>query len=440
LRHDRIQYAKEGGRVSDSVSVSFPHIADSRSQPRQPAGEILLRRATTRTGQRVDVLLGGGRVVEVAPPSGLTRVTGAVWEDIDLDGYVLLPGVAEPHAHLDHALTWESLNTGYVELPQAIAAWAEATRSLDVAEARDRILRALAEYLANGVTALRSHSVPCLGDRPLAALEAWQGVRQAVAGVLDIQVVFMSRIDTPSDLIRAAVDAGADLIGGVPYMTADPAAENERLLSLAAELSVGVDLHVDEELDASVASLEDLATRVAARNLTQGVTASHCVSLGIQDPEQAARTIARVAQAGLGVVTLPYTNLYLMGRTAPTGPPRALTALRPLLTAGVPVAAGGDNLRDPFNPVGRADPLAVAALLVSAGHLTIAEAYDAVSVQARRVLGLPPADVVAGAVADLLAVRATSLDDAVARSPEDRIVIQAGRVVACSRTVRRTAL
>ena len=426
--------------MSDSVLVSFPHIADPRARPREPAGELLLRGATNRAAQRVDVLLGGGRVVEVAPPGGLTRVPAGVSQEIDLDGYVLLPGVAEPHAHLDHALTWELLNTGYVELPQAIAAWAEATRTLDAGETRDRILRALEEYLAHGVTAVRSHSVPCLGDRPLAALAAWQGVRKAVAGVMDLQVVFMSRIDTPSDLIRAAVDAGADLIGGVPYMTADPAAENERLLSLAAELRVGVDLHVDEELDASVASLEDLATRVAARGLPQRVTASHCVSLGIQDPGQAARTITRVAEAGLGVVTLPYTNLYLMGRAAQTSPPRALTALRPLLAAGVPVAGGGDNLRDPFNPVGRADPLVVAALLVSAGHLTIAEAYDAVSVQARRVLGLPSADVVAGAVADLLAVRAKSLDDAVARSPEDRIVIRAGRVVACSRTVRRTAL
>jgi cytosine deaminase len=394
----------------------------------------------TSAGRRVDVLLDGGRVAEVAPPGGLTGVPAAVSRDIDLDGYVLLPGVAEPHAHLDHALLWESLNTGYVDLPGAIAAWAEATRGLDVGETRDRILRALGEYLAHGATAVRSHSVPCLGDRPLAALQAWEAVRDAVAGVMEIQVVFMSRPDTPSDLIRAAVDAGADLIGGVPYMTADPAAENERLLSLASELSVAVDLHVDEELDASVASLEDLATRARAGGPAKGVTASHCVSLGLQDPGQAARVVARVAEAGIGVVALPYTNLYLMGRGAVTSPPRALTALRPLLRAGVPVAGGGDNLRDPFNPVGRADPLAVASLLVSAGHLTIAEAYDAVSTQARRVMGLAPAGVVAGAVADLLAVRARSLDDAVARGPEDRIVIHAGRVVACSRTVRRTAL
>jgi cytosine deaminase len=427
--------------VIDSVSVDFPRVAaPPRAQPAQPEGEILLRGTTTSAGQRVDVLLGGGRVLEVAPPGGLTRVPAPVSQDIDLDGYVLLPGVAEPHAHLDHALTWESLNTGYVELPDAIAAWAQATRSLDVGETRDRILRALDEYLAHGVTAIRTHSVPCLGDRPLAALEAWQGVREAVVGVMEIQVVFMSRTDTPSDLIRAAVGAGADLIGGVPYMTADPAAENDRLLGLAAELCVAVDLHVDEELDACVASLEDLAVRVAASGFRNGVTASHCVSLGIQDPDQAARIIARVARAGLGVVTLPYTNLYLMGRGARTSPPRALTALRPLLAAGVPVAGGGDNLRDPFNPVGRADPLVVASMLVSAGHLTIAEAYDAVSTHARRVLGLPPAGVVVGAAADLLAVRARSLDDAVARSPEDRIVIHAGRVVACSRTVRRTAL
>ena len=50
-----------------------------------------------------------------------------------------------------------------------------------------------------------------------------------------------------------------------------------------------------------------------------------------------------------------------------------MTALR---EAGATVAAGGDNLRDPFHPVGRGDALEVAALMVTCGHLDPAAALE----------------------------------------------------------------
>ena len=40
----------------------------------------------------------------------------------------------------------------------------------------------------------------------------------------------------------------------------------------------------------------------------------------------------------------------------------------------MPVAAGADNIRDPFNPLGRTDPLETASLLAAAAHLTPAQA------------------------------------------------------------------
>ena len=56
-----------------------------------------------------------------------------------------------------------------------------------------------------------------------------------------------------------------------------------------------------------------------------------------------------------------------MGAPGPT--PRGLTAVRALLDAGVRLGAGADNVRDPFNPVGRADAFETASLLVTVGHL-----------------------------------------------------------------------
>jgi len=96
-------------------------------------------------------------------------------------------------------------------------------------------------------------------------------------------------------------------------------------------------------------------------------------------------------------------------------------------------------VRDPFNPVGRCDHLETASLLVAAGHLAPEDAVDAVTTGARDVMGLPFAGPVAGARADLVAVRAASLGETVAFASADRVVLHRGRVVARTTVATRIA-
>jgi cytosine deaminase len=185
-----------------------------------------------------------------------------------------------------------------------------------------------------------------------------------------------------------------------------------------------------------VLALEDLAEQVFRTGFPHRVTASHCVSLGMQSPEVARKVAEAVAQAGIAVVCNPQTNLFLQARGVGSAPPRGLTALRALLDAGVTVAGGGDNIRDPFNSVGRGDPLETASLLVAAGHLTNGRAYEAVSAGARAAMGLPAVRIEPGFPAELLAIRAAGVDEAVAAASQDRVVISRGRL-ACRTTVIR---
>jgi cytosine deaminase len=76
---------------------------------------------------------------------------------------------------------------------------------------------------------------------------------------------------------------------------------------------------------------------------------------------------------------------------------------------------------------------------MTVAHLTPEEAYHLVSDGARSVMGLPVAGPVPGARAELLAVRAVNLLDAIANAPADRIVIHAGRLVAQTRVERFVA-
>jgi cytosine deaminase len=125
------------------------------------------------------------------------------------------------------------------------------------------------------------------------------------------------------------------------------------------------------------------------------------------------------------VITLPHTNLWLGGR-GQQPVPRGLTAIDALRRAGVVVAAGADNLQDPFNPMGRACPFETASLMVLVAHDLPTVAWDSVSTQSRRVLGLPDCTLAVGAPADLLAVPTGSLRQAIAEGPIPRRVFRAG--------------
>lgn len=406
--------------------------------PEPVVGPLLLRDALLVDGRRVDVALRDGAVAAVRPHDPRDgEPAGSV---LDLQGALLLPAPAEPHAHLDKALTWEAAGAGYGDLPAAVAAWSRHSATRTVADVQARARRALAELLASGATAVRTHANAGSGADPLLALHALVALREQLRGPVELQVVFLSRPDLPDAVLLAALDAGADMLGGAPHLAPDPGAEQARLLRLAAAAGVGLDLHTDEQLDPEVLTLPALAAAVTAARFPHAVTASHCVSLGLQQGGRLTEAVAAVRRAGIGVVALPLTNLFLQGRGATTSPPRGLTALRPLLAAGVPLAAGADNLRDPFLPVGRADPLEVASLLVTAGHLTVEEAWHAVSTGARQVMGLPAAGPQPGLRADLLAVRAGSLAEAVAAAPAERTVLAGGQVVARTTVSRRTAL
>jgi cytosine deaminase len=68
---------------------------------------------------------------------------------------------------------------------------------------------------------------------------------------------------------------------------------------------------------------------------------------------------------------------------------------------------------------------------VLGGQLDVATAYRLVSDDARAVMGLP-----AGDTGDQVAVRSRSLQEALATTTEDRIVLRAGRVVDRTRVTR----
>lgn len=378
----------------------------------------------------VDIRLEGDRIVAVGDLSPADNDT-----IIDAAGYLVLPAPAEPHAHLDKALTADQVVNETGDLMGAIQAWIAHRETLTVADISERATRAIELGVSNGVTAFRSH-VDLGKGIGLTGLEALQQVKAEVAGFASLEIVGL--IGSPIAglagvenlaIIKEAIEAGLDVVGGVPHLDEDSLGCTQSLMELAGTHNLRMDLHTDENLRPNSLDLEHLADLVTEMGFEHSVTASHCVALGIQSKSTQQRVAEKAAAAGISVITLPQTNLFLQARGSAVAPPRGLTALSSLHAAGVNVAGGADNLQDPFCTVGRGDPMETASLLVMAGHLTPEVAYDAVSNRARQVMGLEPATLDVGSPADLLLIKASTVRDAVAMASPDRLVFRAGHQV-----------
>lgn len=386
--------------------------AGSPGQGGDPSA-LLLCGARLTDGRTVDVRLGGGRIEAVGttgslagggPPACGTRV--------DLNGYLLLPAPAEPHAHPDAALSAEG----------------DGPVSYDAKDVQRRATEAALLQLGHGATALRAHVR--VGDvQGLGALAAVLQARRSLRGLTELTTVAMPRVLTGlagADglaMLRDALKMGASVVGGCPDLDPDPTGYVEAVLEVASEHGCPVDLHTDAADPARLARLVAMAA-----GLRPGVTLGPCGGLAGLPTEVVRRTADQLAAAGVTVACLPQGG-------CDGSEQRETAPVRLLRAAGVRVAAGGGALRDLSNPVGRGDPLEAAYLLASRYGWRPEDAYDAVSSSARAVMGLPEVRVEAGFPAELLALRGDGLAGALSLA-YSRIVVHRGRVVARTSAVR----
>lgn len=410
---------------------------EDRSEPGAPimAADIVMARARQIDGSLVDVLVTDGRIVEVVAHT--TQTAGAATVH-DIQGKLLIASLVEPHAHLDKAFVADRATNRTGDLQGAIDAMDAAMGSghFERTALIERAVRAMRALVANGVTTVRTH-VNVGAEIGAAYVAAIDDARRQVAHLIDVEIVALTH--TPLSgaagagnraALAAALGDGADVVGACPHLDADP----ERCISVAFDAAqdahVAIDLHTDETLDPSTLTLSVLAREVQNRGFDRPVAASHCVSLSMQSIATQQSVAAELAAARVSVIPQPATNLYLQSRLVATAKPRAIAPIDVLREAGVVVAAGGDNMQDPFNPIGRGDPLETAALLVYAAHQHPDDAYRMVSNDARLAIGRSATGFEVGDRADFIAVESLTVREAIATASPVRMVFQGGRLVA----------
>lgn len=384
----------------------------------------------------IDVAIGSdGRIAA----TGANLAPSTAGKVIDLHGRLVTPGLVDAHQHLDKSGTRHLVKDPEASLEGASAAYralaANSTRE-DIAARAERTLEAC---LARGTVAIRNHT-NVDSDSGLRGLEGMIGLRERCRDRVTLQVVAHLTSDAPRKLgecrkwLEAAIAAGADVIGGVPQYADDPAAFLDLLFAYAEKSGLPLDMHVDEHLDSRKALLDAVIERTRAHGMQGRVAASHCCALSAFAPADARRTIEHLAESNIAVIALPTANLFIQGRGSELSPPRGLTRINDLHKAGVRVAAGSDNIQDPFIPIGSGDLLEVARWTMLAGHFGIHDlgrAFEMVSAVPAGILGLGKSwGLQPGARADLMITDAQDIDELVAAGPLARAVMVGGKLVA----------
>ena len=287
--------------------------------------------------QLADLAFRDGRIAAVTPS---VEPAPGLW---DLAGALTLPGLVEPHAHLDKTFTIERCRPAQAGLLAAIHAMHEDRQHWTRADIQRRASAALARAAANGVTHLRSHIDWFTADAP----DAWQEIAR-----LDTVGITLERVAlVPLTLFRDPADAGA--------IARTVATSGEGcLLDSAARWDLDLDLHIDEELSEVSQGLTWLADHLSRHPFPGHICCSHGCALAAGSDEQAAPILRQLAAHGVTLIALPMTNLLLQDATFGRTPrQRGITLLHEAQAAGVATLLGCDNVQDAFCPAGSYDPL-----------------------------------------------------------------------------------
>ncbi|MGL5005082.1 MAG: amidohydrolase family protein, partial [Casimicrobium sp.] len=220
--------------------------------------DLLVKNATLVDGRTsMSIVVNAGRIDDVSP--GLDAPATVT---IDANGMLVSPPFVDAHFHMDATLSYglPRVNESGTLL-EGIALWSELKPHLTFDALVERALAYCDWAVAKGLLAIRTHVDIC--DERLLAVEALLDVQKRVKPYLDLQLVTFPQDGvlrwkdskgkaTAFDLLRKALDLGANVVGGIPHFErtmSEGAASVKLLCEEAAKRGLHVDMHCDETDD-----------------------------------------------------------------------------------------------------------------------------------------------------------------------------------------------
>lgn len=407
--------------------------------------DLLIRNARLHEGAIVDIGIESGVITDMA-----LRLGASADREIDAQGMLTLPAFVNGQLHACKSF-WRRL---LQRLPPAVQALprfeaaAHVKRLYTEDEIFERVDEAMRLAIENGTCAIRLFG-DVDEDSVLHPVNALLRIREKYAPLMTVQVVAF-----PQDgvlgastlaLMRQALRAGADVVGGIPWIERTPELQQQHThmcFALAKEFDCDLHFVCDDVVDPLMCTLEQVAQQTIAHGWQSRVSATQCAALAAYDDAYAAQVIALVRQAAMTIFCNSHVAL-IATDFAPRQPwPRGITRVAELLEAGVPVACGQDDIDNWFYAFGRNDLLEVAQFMAHSGQFAwggdVNRVLPMVTSTPAQVMKLADYGLHVGAAANLVVLAAADWHTALQMQPEKRYVVLRGRVVVeTERVVKR---
>jgi len=393
--------------------------------------DLILRNARLVGAERqtTDIGIAGGRIADIRP--GLS----AEAETIDLQGRLVSSGLIETHIHLDKSAILERCKADKGDLDEAIREVAKAKKAFTPEDVYQRARRTLEKCILNGTTHMRTQ----LEVDPGIGLRGLEGVRPLIdeyRWAIDIEICIFPQeglLKNPGtdELMVAALKNGGRVVGAAPYTDSSSHGQIDRVFEMAREFDIDVDMHLDFAPDPDDLDLLYVCDKTERCRYGGRVTIGHVTKLSAAAPELFDRCARRLADAGVALIVLPSTDLYLMGRHMDCSVMRGVTASHKLLHRGVNCALSTNNVLNPFTPFGDCSLVRMANLYANIGQVgargDIRECFNMITTRSARLMNLKNYGLEVGCFADLVVLDATSPEDAVAELAPVLLAFKRGR-------------
>ncbi|WP_019505023.1 amidohydrolase family protein [Pleurocapsa sp. PCC 7319] len=381
------------------------------------------------------IAIANGYITEIAAANSTAKITEPI---LDAQGKLLIPGLVDAHIHLDKALLLDRYPAEAGTFTEALQKTLQAKSEYTVSDIQTRARKVIEQAIAFGTTAMRTH-VEVDPILQLKSLEALLPLKEEYAWGITLQLAVFAQegITNQSgtvDLLRQAMSMGGDVIGSAPYVDPNPEENIRQVFKIAQEFNCDVDFHLDFLDDDAPLLLPVVIKETLQHNWQQRVCLGHMTKLAGLTPKQLAAFIPSLKKAGIAILALPATDLYMMARQDTHNSRRGVAPIHRLAESGITVGIATNNVQNLFTPFGDGDLLKICTLLAQILQLGTTTSHqlclEMATSRAAKAIGIEDYGIEVGKIADLVLLEAKSISAVIGTAPINRTTIKRGKIVA----------
>jgi len=395
---------------------------------------MILRNVKTIDGKKVDIEIDGNKIVKIAE-----RIEGS--DVLDLEGRIVSPALVDSHAHIDSNFLLDVCKE--VDTPrfeEALNSLMECKENLTEEQIYSLMRKSVIYYLKAGSLYIRTH-VMIDGIKWKERLNSVLKLREEFRDKVNIQIIgFIQSYDYFTEEVEEgawkAIELGVDGIGGQPHL--QPSREDgvkmvKKLFDIGVERGVLLDFHADYSDDPTTRFSEVIVSETLRRKYFNKVSLSHLLALHSYSGDYALRLMRWLKEAGISIIVSPITELEGSGAFEGYPKRRGIPRVRELISYGVNVALGHDDIQNQLNPIGDGDMLKSAFALMIGDYMYFSKYFNIIfnmmTYNGARALNLKDYGLYEGANANLVVFDGKSLKDVLTEIKPRRLVISNGKIV-----------